>query len=164
MHPRTLLNTMSSLALMACFICCAQKNENAAKTPSGSPMAETSQTPSAPTSLTCWAYSKDDDLIGMTLEMRGQQVSGKLTYTVYDRDRSSGNVTGMMRGDTIIGNYEYTTGSRKVIEEVVFLFRDNAFLEGTGPTTQRDGSTVFVDRSKLTFKNDRPLRSVPCHK
>lgn len=164
MHAFKHVEYFAVFALFFCIISCAEKKEETTTNTSESAIPETPQTPSAPSSLTCWAYSQDDDLIGMTLEMRGQQVSGKLTYTVYDRDRSSGNIAGVMRGDTIIANYEYVTGSKKVIQEVVFLFRDNAFIEGDGPTEQRDGGTVFVDRSRLTFKNDRPLKSVPCHK
>jgi len=112
----------------------------------------------------CFAYDHNDDLMGLTLILNGIRVSGQLVYALSEKDRSSGKIDGSMFGDTLIADYTFVSEGRISIREVVFLNRDNTFVEGIGDMEERDSKMVFKNRSALKFQNHIVLRSVPCHK
>jgi len=112
----------------------------------------------------CFAYDHDDDLIGLTMTLTGNRLSGKLAYAYSDRDRTSGSIEGYMKSDTLIADYTFWSDGGRTIREVVFLNRDDALVEGTGEVEQRDGKTMYKQRSALKFDESVRLRAIPCQK
>jgi len=112
----------------------------------------------------CYAYDKDDNLIGMTISVDGDKVTGQLAYAYADKDRNAGTIKGYLRGDTLIADYTFSSEGRRSVREVVFISRDNLLLEGYGDVEERDGKMAYKNRATLNFDNKMPMKAVPCHK
>ena len=112
----------------------------------------------------CYAFDQDNDLIGLTLEIQGDQIRGDLAYAVDGLDRTSGTIKGKMTGDTLFAEYAYMHNGRRIIREIAFLRNDNMLLEAYGDFIERDGRMEYRHRNALKFSNNFPLRKVLCER
>ncbi len=120
--------------------------------------------PQATTGRLCFAYDHDDNLIGLTLMMTGNNFTGQLAYAYREKDRNAGTVAGYMSGDTLIADYTFSSEGRKSVREIIFLKRADTLVEGFGDVEERDGKMVFKNRSTLKFDGAMPLKAIPCFK
>lgn len=67
-----------------------------------------------------------------------------------------------MKGDTLIVDYTFDSEGSESVREVVFLKRNNQLIEGFGDVEEKDGKTVFKDKSKLIFGNSIVFKKVDC--
>jgi hypothetical protein len=149
---------LPTLAFLLCLSSCQ---------PATTEQKEVMEAPSVYEAITgklCFAYDHEDDLIGLTIQMTGNSFTGQLAYAYREKDRNAGTIVGQMKGDTLIADYTFSSEGRRSVREVVFLKRGDTLIEGFGDVEQRDGKTVFKNRSALKFESNTPLKAVPCHK
>jgi hypothetical protein len=138
--------------------------------PSTSHAEETPATPApqavapTPAERRCFAHSKNDDLIGLTIDVRGQQFTGNLAYALDGFDRTSGTLEGSFHADTLFADYTYNFNGKRVVREIAFLYRNNELKEAQSDVVERNGRMEFRNKSKLKFSDNFPLKEVPCVK
>jgi len=74
-----------------------------------------------------------------------------LSYSLFEKDSNKGTISGEVKGDTILAEYNFDSEGMRSTREVVFLKRDRKLYEGFGEVEEKNGKTVFKDRSKLKF-------------
>ena len=110
----------------------------------------------------CYAYTKNKDTVTMTLDVNGEEYTGKLNYKLFEKDKNNGTFAGEMKGDTLIAEYTFDSEGMRSVREIVFLKKDGQFHEGFGEITEKGSKVMFKDRSKLEFGNAIVLAKVPC--
>ncbi|MES2457833.1 MAG: hypothetical protein V4594_19905 [Bacteroidota bacterium] len=110
----------------------------------------------------CYAYTKNRDTVTMTLDVAGEEYTGKLNYKFFEKDKNSGTFAGEMKGDTLIAEYTFDSEGMRSVREVVFLRKDGQLHEGFGETTEKGTKVMYKDRSKLQFGDAIVLSKVPC--
>lgn len=109
----------------------------------------------------CYSYSKNNDLISLSIKDSTGIIIGNLAYNIYEKDRNTGTISGKMKGDTLIADYTFQSEGSESVRQVAFLRAGNKFLEGYGEVEEKNGKTVFKNTKSLTFENVI-LEPVPC--
>jgi hypothetical protein len=110
----------------------------------------------------CYHYVGGSDSIRMQLIIADSVIKGTLLYDAAGRESQAGFFTGQVRGDTLFAEYTFKAGRQAGVREVAFLRRKDGLLEGTGPSENRSGKTVYANPSALTFPEERLLKAVDC--
>lgn len=101
----------------------------------------------------CYAYIKNNDTAYLKLDIRGEELTGDLTYKLFEKDSNKGTIAGEIKGDTIIAEYTFDSEGMRSVREVVFLKKDDKYYEGFGPVEEESGKMMFKDRKLLKFDN-----------
>jgi hypothetical protein len=112
----------------------------------------------------CYAYTKGRDTVMMSMQIRGKEVSGDLTYNLYEKDRNVGSIAGELIGDTVLVDYTFNSEGSKSVRQVAFLKKGDQLTEGFGDVAEQGGKMVFKDRSKLQFSSMIVLKKDSCSK
>jgi hypothetical protein len=112
----------------------------------------------------CYGYTKGRDTVKMSMQIRGKEVSGDLTYNLYEKDKNVGSIAGELIGDTVLVDYTFNSEGSKSVRQVAFLKKGDQLTEGYGDVAEQNGKTVFKDRSKLKFAGIIVLSKDSCSK
>lgn len=115
---------------------------------------DTSLTPSVPVQekiSECYIYTKNRDTAKLKINTENDELTGDLSYSLFEKDSNKGTISGEVKGDTILAEYNFDSEGMRSTREVVFLKRDRKLYEGFGEVEEKNGKTVFKDRSKLKF-------------
>lgn len=110
----------------------------------------------------CYGFYSEKDSITLDIRMDSNEVRGELTYKLYEKDANTGTVKGRIKGDTIFGLYTFWSEGKESTREVVFLNRDSFLVEGFGEMKEVDSQMVFVNHSRISFRNAIKLREGIC--
>lgn len=110
----------------------------------------------------CFVYQKGKDSIQAQLRIKGEQVSGKLSYSFFEKDKSTGTISGQLKGDTLFALYTFQAEGSQSVSEVVFLKRANKLIEGYADMEEQNGKMVFKDRKNIQFDPKTELLLTPC--
>jgi hypothetical protein len=110
----------------------------------------------------CFVYKTKKDSAFLHINVADSIVTGELFYAFYEKDRNQGKIDGVMRGDTILVKYTFVSEGTESTREVAFLKKGSGWLEGFGAMEDKDGSTVFKDRSKLRFNHGLSFKGIRC--
>lgn len=110
----------------------------------------------------CYAYTSAKDTVNMHLQISGDKVTGDLAYNYFEKDKNTGTIEGNMKGDTLFGEYKFISEGTSSIREVVFLKKENNFVEGYGEAEEKNGKMIFKNASSLNFSNNFILKKVAC--
>lgn len=147
---------ITAVALM--FTAC--QSENSQENPSSDSLLNANGLKISETS--CYAFIKDNDTARLNYMSTNGITTGELSYRLYQKDRNSGIVEGEIKGDTLIADYTFESEGLESVREVVFLMKNNELIEGFGEVEEKDGKTIFKDRSKLVFGNSIVFKKVDC--
>jgi hypothetical protein len=111
----------------------------------------------------CYAFVKNRDTVSMKIHAKGEEYSGDLSYNLFEKDRNKGTFGGEMKGDTLITEYTFDSEGMRSVREAVFLKKDGKLYEGFGEVLEKEGKTVFKDRSKLNFGGAIVLEKTACN-
>jgi hypothetical protein len=115
---------------------------------------DTSLTPSVPVQekiSECYIYTKNRDTAKLKINTENEELTGDLSYNLFEKDSNKGTISGEVKGDTILAEYTFDSEGMRSTREVVFLKRDRKLYEGFGEVQEKNGKTVFKDRTKLKF-------------
>lgn len=110
----------------------------------------------------CYSFIKNNDTAKLNFINTNGITTGELSYSLYQKDKNKGIIEGEMKGDTLIVDYTFDSEGSESVREVVFLQRNNQLIEGFGDVEEKDGKTVFKDKSKLIFGNSIVFKKVDC--
>ena len=145
-----------SLFLAGLFAACTNNNQSTENHTDST----TTQTPVMVDG--CYAFSAAKDTIWLHLQPQAQAVTGTLNYRFFEKDSNNGTIQGVMQGDTLFADYTFASEGVTSVREVAFMKKDNGFVEGYGETEEKDGKTVFKNRSALKFDSQTKLSPVAC--
>lgn len=111
----------------------------------------------------CYLGNSGRDTITLSFTSTGNKVNGNLHYKFYEKDQSQGPVSGEMKGDTLIADYRFASEGMQSLREVIFLKKDDGFVEGYGDMEEKNGKMIFKNRSGLKFGQGFLLRKVDCN-
>jgi hypothetical protein len=110
----------------------------------------------------CYAYISGKDSILLSVRQHEGKVSGELVYAIYEKDRNTGSISGKMSGDTLYAEYNFISEGSPSIREVVFLKKADTFTEGYGTPEEKNGKTIFADKTAISFGNIKLLKQEKC--
>src|SRR5690606_7044904 len=102
------------------------------------------------------------DSVNMSVHINGKTVTGKLAYRLYEKDSNTGTIQGTITGDTLFAEYRFLSEGISSIREVVFLKKENKWVEGFGNMEENNGRMIFKNRSSLQFNSNIILAELPC--
>ena len=126
---------------------------------------DTTFTATIPTesSSECYLYTKNRDTASLKLNIRGEELTGELSYNLFEKDMNRGKIAGEMKGDTIIAEYIFDSEGMRSVREVVFVRKDDGNIyEGTGEVIEKNGKMVFKNRSALKFSPTMVFTKTNC--
>lgn len=130
-------------------------NENKKKTSEGGEViaVDTTFTATTPkTSKDCYSYRNNKDTATLKINISGEELTGELNYNLHNKDTNTGKIAGELKGDTIIAEYMFDSEGLRSVREVVFVRKaDGKIYQGFGDVIEKNGKTVFKDRSTLKF-------------
>jgi hypothetical protein len=112
----------------------------------------------------CYVYTSAKDTVNLHLQISGNMVTGDLAYNYFAKDKNTGTIQGIMKGDTLFAEYKFLSEGAESIREVVFLKKENDFMEGYGDTEEKNGKMILKHTSGLRFINNMILKNVKCEK
>ncbi len=112
----------------------------------------------------CYVYTSAKDTVNLHLQISGNIVTGDLSYNYFAKDKNTGTIQGNMKGDTLYAEYKFMSEGTASIREVVFLKKENDFVEGYGDAEEKNGRMIFKNKSGLNFNNNLILKNVACEK
>lgn len=143
----------SAIAMFA-LSCTSEQKDNQRVDSTSIVSIDTTLVPSVPIEdkvTQCFQYIKNRDTATLTINTENEELTGRLAYNLYEKDSNRGTIAGEMKGDTVIAEYTFDSEGMRSVREIVLLKKDGKFYEGYGDVEQRNGKTVFKNRSKLKF-------------
>lgn len=112
----------------------------------------------------CYRAILKKDTVSLTLNIKnGQLSSGNLNYNFYEKDKNEGTLVGELKGDTLYADYTFMSEGTSSVREVVFLKKDDSYIEGFGDVVDDNkGKVTFKDKKKLQFDGSIVLSKVDC--
>jgi hypothetical protein len=112
----------------------------------------------------CYSSIKSKDTIAMDLKIdKDFAVVGNLCYRFFEKDKNDGTVVGKLRGHTLIADYTFMSEGITSLRQVVFVKKENTYVEGFGEiVTDANGKVMYKDIKKLKFDNSIVLTKVDC--
>lgn len=111
----------------------------------------------------CYVYYSGGNKILLQFSKTEKGITGNLNYALTEKDANSGTFSGSMRGDTLVADFTYSSEGKTSVREIVFLRKDDEFLEGFGDVVIKGNSTRFADKHKLQFNATMPLQKTDCN-
>ncbi len=112
----------------------------------------------------CYVYTSAKDTVNLHLQISGNIITGDLAYNYFEKDKNTGTIKGNLKGDTLFAEYKFMSEGTESIREVVFLKKENDFVEGYGDAEEKNGKMIFKNTSGLNFNNNLILKKVECRK
>ena len=103
----------------------------------------------------CYAFHEGGSSIELQLEVNGDTASGSLLYSLEEKDKNTGTIRGIVKGNTLDAYYTFTSEGAISVREVIFQWVDNSLVEGIGEHIERNDSSFYVDKKKVTFTDSK---------
>jgi hypothetical protein len=103
----------------------------------------------------CYAFHEGGSSIKLQLKIDGDVVSGDLVYSLEEKDKNTGTIQGTVKGNTLVAYYTFTSEGMTSVREVIFQWVDNSLVEGIGEHVERNDTSFYVDKKKVTFTDSK---------
>jgi len=103
----------------------------------------------------CYAFHEGGSSIELHLEVAGNAVSGNLVYSLEEKDKNTGTIQGTVKGNTVDAYYTFTSEGVNSVREVIFQWVDNSLVEGIGEHIERNDTSFYADKKKVTFTDSK---------
>lgn len=111
---------------------------------------------------TCYAYTNHRDTILMNIVTVGNSINGILSYNYFQKDKNTGTIVGNINNDTLIAEYNFTSEGMQSARELVFVKKNNAWMQGYGEMIEDGNKLKFKDRGNLIFDTLNLLQETNC--
>jgi hypothetical protein len=103
----------------------------------------------------CYAFHEGGSSIELKLEVTGDAVSGSLLYSLEEKDKNTGTIKGTVKGNTVDAYYTFSSEGKTSVREVIFQWVDNSLIEGIGEHIERNDTSFYEDKKKVTFTDSK---------
>jgi len=103
----------------------------------------------------CYAFHEGGSSIELQLEVNGDAASGNLVYSLEEKDKNTGTIQGTVKGNTLEAYYTFTSEGMTSVREVIFQWVDNSLVEGIGEHIERNDTSFYADKKKVTFTDSK---------
>ncbi|OXA86435.1 hypothetical protein [Flavobacterium hercynium] len=152
--------TLMTVILTVLISC---KKETTPAPPAITPDAPKEAEIAEPAGDECYVSTANDIKLSFNINSH-QEVNGKLFYGLKEKDKNEGTLIGNIKGDTLIADYTFMSEGVSSIREVVFLHRENTYIEGYGDIVETNNKVSFKNRKNLKFDATNVLTKVDCDK
>ncbi len=155
------MNKLLTIASVLIITGCQSNNsDTVANNSSGSIVNKEGITESIDT--ICYAYTNHRDTILMSIVTVGNSVNGSLSYSYFQKDKNTGALAGSIYDDTLIAEYNFMSEGMQSKREVVFVKKNNTWMQGYGEMIEDGNELKFKDRSNLIFDTVNLLQKTNC--
>lgn len=110
----------------------------------------------------CYVYEGNGSKISLQVTSIGDEVSGKLTYSLLEKDTNTGTFTGTFENSVLLANYTFLSKGIESSREVAFLLKDGQLIEGYGEIEVDGATTTFKNEDALSFSSTMSLAKTEC--
>ena len=103
----------------------------------------------------CYAFHEGGSSIELQLEVNGNAASGNLLYSLEEKDKNTGTIQGTVKGNLLVAYYSFTSEGMTSVREVIFQWVDNSLVEGIGEHIERNDTSFYTDKKKVTFTDSK---------
>ena len=103
----------------------------------------------------CYAFHEGGSSIKLQLEVNGDAASGDLIYSLEEKDKNTGTIEGTVKGNMLEAYYAFTSEGKTSVREVIFQWVDNSLVEGIGEHIERNDTSFYADKKKVTFTDSK---------
>ncbi|AYB29485.1 hypothetical protein [Chryseolinea soli] len=103
----------------------------------------------------CYAFHEGGSSIELQLAVNGDAASGDLLYSLEEKDKNTGTIRGTVRGNMLDAYYTFTSEGVTSVREVIFQWVDNSLVEGIGEHIERNDTSFYADKKKVTFTDSK---------
>ncbi len=109
----------------------------------------------------CYRLVLERDTVDLSVNIVGDSVTGMLRYNMFEKDDSEGFIKGKMTDSVIVAEYTFVAeGQESNINEVMFMLKPDAAIQGFGELVEKDGKYLFSDSAEIQFVS--VLVKIPC--
>jgi hypothetical protein len=111
----------------------------------------------------CYRMIISKDTALMNLSVKGDAVSGQLTYKRFEKDSNEGDFTGNIypNGEMNVW-YKFNSEGKMSVRQSVFKIKRNALVEGYGDVKAQHDTVVFKFPTALTYEENHPFVKIAC--
>ena len=110
----------------------------------------------------CYVYSIGRDTVWLSINLMGEEVSGKMEYSMYEKDSPLGFISGKIKNNLLDLVYTFYSEGEKSESEELFKIENNVLLQAHGDRNVLDNKSVFADKQKVIF--DSKFTNLDCSK
>lgn len=111
----------------------------------------------------CYRNVQQRDTMVACLLVKGNEITGRLTFDNFEKDGSSGEVHGTKYKDTIKLWYDFNSEGTRSVMEVYFLQNGPQLFRGIGEVATKDDTAYFTDRSAIRYVTNHAFEKVECN-
>ena len=111
----------------------------------------------------CYRSVLKRDTMVACLLVRGNDVTGRLTFDNFEKDGSSGDVHGTINKDTIKLWYDFHSEGMKSVMEVYFLKDGSKLFRGIGDVATKGDTAYLSDKGAIRYVTTQAFEKVECN-
>lgn len=99
----------------------------------------------------CYFYAMGRDTVWLSINLTGEDVSGKLEYSMYEKDSPLGFIKGKIKNNLLDVLYTFYSEGEKSESEELFKIENNSLMQARGERKVVGNRSVFVHKNAITF-------------
>ena len=111
----------------------------------------------------CYEIQSESDTVTLRLELKGEDVTGTLSYKYYQKDKNEGSVKGKLKDSIVIADYSFLSEGTQSIRQIAFRLSGNDVIEGYGPMIEQGGKMVFTNIDSVNFDPQFLITGISCN-
>lgn len=155
---RTILTVLLITFLLACND--TGNDENSSDVADSSKQNTPAETAPA---YDCYMSVLQRDTMVACLQVKGNDVTGRLTFDNFEKDGSSGDVHGTWNKDTIKLWYDFNSEGMKSVMEVYFLQDGGKLYRGTGDVATKGDTAYFSGKDAMKYDDQQVFEKKECN-
>ena len=109
----------------------------------------------------CYRLVSGQDTVDLSIRIIGDSVVGNLKFNMFEKDDSEGIIKGKLTDSIILAEYTFVAeGKESNVNEVIFMLKPDAVIQGYGEMVEKDDKYVFSDSAQINFASI--LQKVNC--
>lgn len=153
--------TFAVLLLIFLFACDDSGNNEATTVATDS---SKQNPPAEPVSVyECFRSVLQRDTMVACLQVKGNEITGRLTFDNFEKDWSSGDVHGTLHKDTIKLWYVFNSEGMKSVMEVYFLQDGPKLFRGIGDVATKGDTAYFTDKGAIRYVMNHAFEKLECN-
>lgn len=156
------MRTTFAFLLLAFLFACNDSGNNEEKTVAPDSSTQNPSAGPAPVHNCFRSILKRDTMVAC-LYIKGNDVTGRLTFDNFEKDGSSGDVHGTLHQDTVKLWYDFNSEGMKSVMEVYFLKKGDQLVRGIGDVATKGDTAYFSRKGDITFDANQTFDYVECN-
>jgi hypothetical protein len=111
----------------------------------------------------CYRSVLQRDTMVACLQVKGNEITGRLTFDNFEKDGSSGDVHGSLYKDTIKLWYDFNSEGMKSVMEVYFLQDGPKLFRGIGDVATKGDTAYFPNKDAIRYVTNHAFEKLECN-